>query len=68
MILQGRFKINKKGNVLSGKIISIKQVGGGIPINDEKNQALIKLQNLMKDNDLINKKIKLNNDGSFLFN
>ena len=63
-----KFKINKKGNVLSGNIISVKQVGEGIPVKDEKNQALIKLQNLMKDNDLINKKIKLNDDCSFVFN
>ena len=59
-----KLKINKKGNLVSGNIISTKQIGDGIPVIDKKNQAIIKLQDLMK-NDLINKKIKINDDGSF---
>ena len=59
-----KFKINKEGNLVSGNIISTMQIDDGIPVIDKNNQVVVKLQNLMK-NDLINKKIKINDDGSF---
>jgi hypothetical protein len=59
-----KFKINKKGNLVSGNVISTMQIDDGIPVIDKNNQVVVKLQDLMK-NDLINKKIKINDDGSF---
>jgi len=62
-----KFKINKKGDLVSGKIISIMQIEDGIPVLDKNKKVINKLQTLM-NNDLINKSLKINDDGLFEIN
>lgn len=61
-----KLKINRKGEFLSGRIISAKQIKRGIPVIDEKNNAAILMRNLtMKD--FPETKIEITESGEIIF-
>ena len=59
--------INKKGEFLSGKIISAKQIGFGVPVLDNNNEAAKEIKRLT-NLDFPNSYLKINNFGEISVN
>ena len=58
-----KINVDEDGNFLDGEIISVKLIGGGIPVVDTKNQALSTIESLMAS-DLEDCGLVLKADGS----
>ncbi|MBN1633762.1 MAG: CapA family protein [Ignavibacteria bacterium] len=58
--------INGKGEFLKGKIISAKQIKGGIPVPDKKNSAAILMRNLSLK-DFPENEIEITEEGKIVF-
>ena len=59
--------INKKGEFLSGKIISAKQIGLGVPVLDKNNEAAKEIKRLT-NLDFPNSDLKINDFGEISLN
>ncbi len=62
-----KININKKGEFLSGKIISAKQIGLGIPVLDKNNEAAKEIKRLT-NLDFPNSDLKINDFGEISLN
>ena len=58
-----KINVDENGDFIDGKIVSIKLIGGGIPVIDPANQALLTIQNLISS-DLGEIALILDKDGS----